>query len=56
MLTSHPPTPIVLQVRAPLEKKLVEDPQLFETLQADIVALAAELAALDPSGAENGRA
>lgn len=42
------------QVRAPLEKKLAEDPQFLSALAADIAALSAELAALGV--AENGSA
>jgi hypothetical protein len=34
------------QVRAPLEKKLAEEPQFMAALAADIQVLAAELAAL----------
>jgi len=41
-------------VRAPLEKKLAEDPQFLSALAADIAALSAELAALGV--AENGSA
>lgn len=45
------PCPLVysfcaLQVRAPLEKKLAEEPTFLQTLAADIAKLAAELAAL----------
>jgi hypothetical protein len=39
-------------VRAPLEKKLAEDPNFMAALAADIASLAAELAALGV--AENG--
>ncbi|PRW33977.1 Cysteinyl-tRNA synthetase isoform C [Chlorella sorokiniana] len=42
------------KVRAPLEKKLAEDPAFLQALAADIAALAAELAALGV--AENGSA
>lgn len=41
-------------MRAPLEKKLAEDPAFLQTLAADIAALAAELAAL--GAGENGSA
>jgi hypothetical protein len=34
------------QARAPLEKKLAEEPQFMAALEVDIQALAAELAAL----------
>lgn len=43
-----------LQVRAPLEKKLAEEPGFLQALSADIAKLAAELAALGV--AENGSA
>lgn len=48
---SHRASP---QVRAPLEKKLGEDPGFMGALAADIAQLAAELAALGV--AENGGA
>ena len=35
-----------VQVRAPLEKKLAEDPGFMQALAADVAALEAELAAL----------
>ena len=38
--------PRLLQVRAPLEKKLAEEPEFMAALAGDIQALAAELAAL----------
>lgn len=44
------PGPPLVQVRAPLEKKLAEEPRLFESLAAEIAALEAELAALGGGG------
>lgn len=38
------------QIRAPFEKKLAEDPRLFDSLAAEIAALEAELAALGSGG------
>eukprot|EP00887_Chlorella_sp_A99_P008002 scaffold12.g8002.t1 len=41
-----PPPPALPQMRAPLEKKLSEDPRLFESLAEEIARLEGELAAL----------
>ena len=53
-MTLYLPFYFAFQVRAPLEKKLAEDPQFLSALAADIAALSAELAALGV--AENGSA